>query len=322
MAIASTLAVLLERLAAALGSRLILGAIVVGVYLFGRLVAVRAVDAGAGIADLDETLALTLRKVTLAVFFLLGLYLAVPLSGLATTPTTIAALSAGGTIAIGFASQDILSNLVSGAFIVADPKFRIGDWIIWDDKEGIIEDIGFDIRQFSYFATLVFEHPMITVGHHVDIDSWDDFVEKVQAGELLFGTVGPASTTAFNNYIPGHVTGLWSIDDVLDNMVIYDGTAEMIPAILREDIDVLSVAVSSALTYVEEGSVKPILFLSMDDPPEAVGDVPTLATEGVEGGQQIADMVPTRRSMAGPPELPDDLLQLWRDAFEALLIED
>lgn len=189
-------------------------------------------------------------------------------------------------------------------------------------REQIIEDIGFDIRDFSYYATLVFEHPMITVGHHVDIDSWDDFVEHMQDGELTFGTVGPASTTAFNAYIPGHVTGLWTIDDVLDNMVVYDGTAEMIPAILREDIDVLAVAVSSALQYIEDGSVKPVLFLSMDDPPEAVSDVETLATAGVENGQQIADMVPTRRAMAGPLDMADDLLSLWRDAFDSLLTED
>lgn len=189
-------------------------------------------------------------------------------------------------------------------------------------REQIIEDIGFDIRDFEYYATLVFEHPMITVGHHVDVDDWDDFVEHMQAGELTFGTVGPASTTAFNAYIPGHVTGLWEIDDVIDNMVVYDGTAEMLPAILREDIDVLAVAVSSALTYVEDDAVKPVLFLSTDDPPADVADVQTLATAGVEDAQQIADMVPTRRSMAGPPDMPSDRVALWREAFDALLTDD
>lgn len=189
-------------------------------------------------------------------------------------------------------------------------------------REQIIEDIGFDIREFSYYATLVFEYPMITVGSHVDIDGWDDFVDRMQDGGLTFGTVGPASTTAFNAYIPGHVTGLWEIDDVLDNMVVYDGTAAMIPAVLREDIDVIAVAVSTALAYVQDGAVEPVLYLSTDDPPEEIAEVETLATAGVENGQQIADMVPTRRSMAGPPAMSSDLVGLWRDAFETLLTED
>lgn len=189
-------------------------------------------------------------------------------------------------------------------------------------REQIIEDIGFDIREFSYYATLVFEFPLITVGKHVDIDGWDDFVERMQDGQLTFGTVGPASTTAFNAYIPGYVTGLWSIDDVIDNMVVYDGTAEMVPAILREDIDVIAVAVSSALQYVQNDAVDPVLYLSMDDPPEEIADVETLATAGVENGQQISDMVPTRRAMAGPPGMSEDRLQVWRDAFDTLLTED
>lgn len=189
-------------------------------------------------------------------------------------------------------------------------------------REQIIEDIGFDIREFSYYATLVFEYPMITVGKHVGIEGWDDFVQQMQDGQLKFGTVGPASTTAFNAYIPGYVTGLWSINDVLDNMVVYDGTAEMVPAILREDIDAIAVAVSSAIQYVQDGAVDPVLYLSTEDPPEEIADVETLSTAGVENGQQISDMVPTRRSMAGPPGMADDLLQLWRDAFDSLLTDD
>jgi len=158
MADVSTLATLLERLATALSSLVVFSAIVGGLYLFGRYVAVPAVGAAADAVSLDETARLTAVKVTVAVFALLGLYLAIPLSGLATTPTTVAGLSAGATIAIGFASQDILSNLVSGVFIVLDPKFRVGDWIQWDGKEGIIEDIDFRVTRVH-----TFDNELITV---------------------------------------------------------------------------------------------------------------------------------------------------------------
>jgi small-conductance mechanosensitive channel len=62
-----------------------------------------------------------------------------------------AALAAATTIAIGFASRDILGNLVSGLFIIGDPKFNIGDWISWEDRDGVIEDISFRVTRVRTF---------------------------------------------------------------------------------------------------------------------------------------------------------------------------
>ncbi len=62
-------------------------------------------------------------------------------------PTVVAAL----TVAAGFASRDIASNLVSGVFIVTDPEFNIGDWIQWRDREGVIEDISFRVTRIRTF---------------------------------------------------------------------------------------------------------------------------------------------------------------------------
>jgi tripartite-type tricarboxylate transporter receptor subunit TctC len=190
-------------------------------------------------------------------------------------------------------------------------------------RDQIISDVNFDLREITYYGTVALEVPLITVGKHTDIGSWEDFVSRVQNDELTFGTTGPASTTAANAYLPGEVSGEYSIDDVLDNMVVYDGTSEMVQAILREDIDVIAVAYSSALAYVQDGSVEPLLYLSMDDePPEEVPQATTLATAGVNNGQQIADMVPTRRAFGGPPDIPDERVQILHDAFEATLTED
>lgn len=190
-------------------------------------------------------------------------------------------------------------------------------------RDQIISDVDFDLREMTYYATVALEVPMITVGPHTGIDSWEAFVDRIEAGELTFGTTGPASTTAANAYLPGEVSGAYSINDVLDNMVVYDGTSQMVQAILREDIDVIAVAYSSALAYVRDDSVEPLLYLSMDDePPEEVTDAETLATAGVNNGQQIADLVPTRRAFGGPPDIPDDRVEILRDAFEATLTED
>jgi len=44
-------------------------------------------------------------------------------------------------IAIGFASQDILSNILAGFIIFFDKPFKVGDYITYENKYGRIEEI-------------------------------------------------------------------------------------------------------------------------------------------------------------------------------------
>jgi small conductance mechanosensitive channel len=121
------------------------------IYGLGRFVFVPLVRRGVSLADVEETFGLTVVRLSNASFVVFALYVAVTLSGLARTPTVTAAVAAAATIALGFAAQDVLGNLVSGAFIVMDPKFKIGDWIQWGDREGIIEDISFRVTRVHTF---------------------------------------------------------------------------------------------------------------------------------------------------------------------------
>jgi len=89
----------------------------------------------------------TLHVLILVVALRLGLDAADYGYLLSIPPTVVAAL----TVAAGFASRDIASNLVSGVFIVTDPEFNIGDWIRWQDKEGVIEDISFRVTRIRTF---------------------------------------------------------------------------------------------------------------------------------------------------------------------------
>lgn len=46
-------------------------------------------------------------------------------------------------VALGFASQDTLANLVSGVFILADAPYKLGDWVVLDSGErGEVVEIG------------------------------------------------------------------------------------------------------------------------------------------------------------------------------------
>ena len=86
--------------------------------------------------------------------------------------SSLLAVGGVGTIAIGFAAQNTLSNFFGGFFVLTDRPFAEGDWIRSPDRkiEGTVEEIGWrmtKIRTFdktllfipnSVFSTIVLEN--------------------------------------------------------------------------------------------------------------------------------------------------------------------
>ena len=98
-------------------------------------------------ADQDKN-ALEKRTQTLAQIFLMaGKIIIVSIIALMILPEfgiNIGALLAGlGVLglAIGFGSQSLVKDIVSGLFILIEDQYRVGDWVNIDGTEGKVEDI-------------------------------------------------------------------------------------------------------------------------------------------------------------------------------------
>ncbi|GGM12970.1 mechanosensitive ion channel family protein [Deinococcus aerophilus] len=88
---------------------------------------------------LDASLELLLRNVVQAVWAVVGLYLIFQQFGVNLLPI-LGGLGVVG-LAVGFAAQDILANLISGVTLLLDRPFRIGDWIRVKDQEGQVSGL-------------------------------------------------------------------------------------------------------------------------------------------------------------------------------------
>ena len=69
----------------------------------------------------------------------------------------VAGLSIGG-LAIALAAQETIKNLFGSITIFADRPFKVGDWILADNIEGDVEEIGFRstrIRTFSHSVVYI-----------------------------------------------------------------------------------------------------------------------------------------------------------------------
>lgn len=130
----------------------------------------------------DPTSYLFLRHSITALIYLVGFSLAVyalpPLRGLAGSLLAGAGILA---VAVGFASQHALSNIISGLFIVIFKPFRVNDRLrIRDNLNGMVEDITLRhtvIRDFENRRILI---PNSVISEEVVINSdfGDDFICK------------------------------------------------------------------------------------------------------------------------------------------------
>lgn len=90
-----------------------------------------------------------------------GLHFAGAASVIAGTATIISA----GTLAVGVASRDIISNLVNGLFLISDPQFEVGDWVEWNDREGVVEEVGIRVSRIRTFQNRTVVVPNSEIGN-------------------------------------------------------------------------------------------------------------------------------------------------------------
>ncbi len=104
-----------------------------------------------------------LRKIIAAFVLVVAFLVTAPHLGLNITGL-IASLSIGG-LAIGLAAQDTLANLFGAVAILVDKPFHVGDRIVLDNVDGVVESIGFRSTRVRNLDGHVVTIPNKTVGN-------------------------------------------------------------------------------------------------------------------------------------------------------------
>lgn len=151
MALDPQFGALATRFLAAAWALLVFAVSWLAIYALARVVVVPAVRRLLDRAGVPGSVEFPVLKLLDAAFLVGGFLVGAAASGLTNYLAATAAVTAAATVALGFASRDVLSNVVSGVFIVVDPKFNVGDWIRWGDREGVVEDVSFRVTRVHTF---------------------------------------------------------------------------------------------------------------------------------------------------------------------------
>ena len=215
-------------------------ATLVVVYLVGRAVVGPLTDRALDRQGLDAHARRPLKKVANVGVLFVAVSVAFGLAEYGNFLQSLATIAAAATLAVGFATQDVIANFVAGVFIFTDRPFRIGDWIEWDGHSGVVEDISFRVTRVR-----TFDNELLTVPNR----------------QLTDGVVkNPVAKETLRLKVP---FGIGYDDDVERATEIIVEEAEAHPGILDEP------APSVRLTELGDSSVVLQSRVWIDDPSRA-----------------------------------------------------
>ena len=194
-------------------------------------------------------------------------------------------------------------------------------------RNQVLYDLNYNLGEFTFYPQVAREERAVGIGSHTDIRTFSELSSAIQNEELAIGTAGPTSGSTIILVVLGEVTGEWTVDHIVDNMVTYDGTGPIAQAMLAGDIDVMASSYSSMLTFFQNDQAVPLMYMTDEDsPPDELvdmnSDVQTLATAGIESANQIMNTVRSGRGFGGPPDVPDAHARIMREAITEALTEN
>ncbi len=108
-------------------------------------------------SKLDDQLAPILTKITTSLIVFVGFLHIITLFGV--NPTAVIAGASIGGIAIAFAAQDSVKNLIGTIVIFLDKPFHIGDWIEMGSVVGTVESVGLRSTRVRAADTSIYQIP-------------------------------------------------------------------------------------------------------------------------------------------------------------------
>jgi putative tricarboxylic transport membrane protein len=164
------------------------------------------------------------------------------------------------------------------------------------------------LTQTTPLAKLIEEAGAIVVPKNSPYKSITDLVAAWKANPKGVSVGGGSSPGGPDHLLPMQLAKAVGIDPKQVNYVSYDGGGELLPALLGSKIAFGASGFGEFLDQVESGQVR-VLAVTSEKPIEALKDVPTLKSSGI-------DLVFTNwRGIVAPPEISDADKQTWVDAL-------
>lgn len=173
---------------------------------------------------------------------------------------------------------------------------------------GNVED-GFDANELTYLGQTTADPQVFVVSADSDIQSIEDLAA---AGPIKHAgqDISPIETITYDAF------------GVEADYILHEGTSDVVLAVRRGDADVTVASLSSILSFMEAGEVRPILYLGTEEiTPDLVGyeQLQDVETAADAGQPELADVLEQHRVLLTSPGTPDCIVEPLEEALAATL---
>lgn len=174
----------------------------------------------------------------------------------------------------------------------------------------VLGDVKYDVKDFVYFGQVAYNVKMV-LSHTNGPSTWNEIVSQAESdGVLRVSTDGTGGSPHLAFSIIAD-----ELDGVEAEFVHYNGSAESMTAIERDEADYTVANYSSAIPFVGgEGDLQYVVALN-NEQPASDSDVALAPDTSVPNWQTAADLVNTIRVFVLPPETSDNIASTWEDAL-------
>lgn len=195
----------------------------------------------------------------------------------------------------------------------------------WMYSNQLTMEVDHKLEELTYYGQVEQTFTSLVVGADTDMESWEDFVDEFNAGDVLIGAPNPSASGIQCLYRLGEWTGDFDEDDLIENLVIYEDAGQWYTGLSRGDIQALAIDHTSNLPYEEAGELRTIVaFRAQDDPPDSTPHAQTLADLDLTDDEaEIVEATGSAmRTFCGPPDVPEAETRILRETFEEVLNSD
>ena len=161
-----------------------------------------------------------------------------------------------------------------------------------------------DLRKYTYLGLMLSEGYIFTVGKNTPYKSVEDM--KNAKTPIKIGASGKTAT----NY-KVFCLALTEMGVPFTPITGFQGSGHVVTAVMRGDLDAACYGVTSILSYVESGDLRPI-WQTGDSRSQHYPNTPTVKELGYD---ELSDLAGSHEAIAAPPGLPKAQAYFLRDAL-------
>lgn len=165
------------------------------------------------------------------------------------------------------------------------------------------EELNYDLQELSWIGRLESQDYVLLVNANSDIHNLDDLMAQ---DEIVITSTGYGSTVLAGLQITMAALGLEDRDPIY--LSGYPSTSDQLVGLVRGDGNVSMAPHSSSASYIRSGDLRPIASSGTSSPYDGVQTFE-------EAGYPELTPLNLQRSIAGPPGISEDRLQILREAF-------